>query len=191
MSRNRTLVVLYPGCIAYEVMLACEILNAKLPVDVITPNGEDHHSSNGMVIRATAAYGGVDMCRYEVVLVPGGDTYDVLENVQLMRLLQALDAQGAILGAICAGPILLGKAGVLRGRRFTHGMGELFPELLAPLWQTGQYVDDPVVIDGQLITAKPHAHIDFGVELARLARAIVAEDAAQLKRYYKGLAGTE
>lgn len=182
-----TLVVLYPGCIEFEIMLATEVLNPALPVEVATPNGSDHRGSNGMVIRATCAYADVNPHKYAVVLVPGGDTYEVLENQVLFGLLRAAHQQGALLGAICAGPILLGKAELLVGRRFTHGMADLFPEILAPIWQTGTYVDEQVVVDGNIVTAQPQAHIDFGIELARLAGVIPNEEASKRKNYYKGL----
>lgn len=35
----KTMALLYPGCIEFEIQLACEILNRKSPVNVVTPDG--------------------------------------------------------------------------------------------------------------------------------------------------------
>jgi len=50
----------------------------------------------------------------------------------------------------------------LRGRRFTHGYG---PDSPLPYWQEGSYEDQPVVVDGNIVTAKPQAYIDFAIEV--------------------------
>src|SRR5206468_3943199 len=55
MTKRKTLVVLYPGCISYEVQLAAELLHPHMPVEVATPDGADHAGSNGMRVRADMA----------------------------------------------------------------------------------------------------------------------------------------
>jgi len=86
----------------------------------------------------------------------------MLENETLVGILKAANDAGATFGAICAGPLLLARAGLLKGRRFTHGYG---PDSPLPDWKDGSYQDQPVVVDGNIVTAKPQAYIDFAIEV--------------------------
>ena len=97
-----------------------------------------------------------------MVIVPGGDTKTVLENETLAGILRAAGEAGACFGAICAGPLLLARAGLLKGRRFTHGYG---PDSAYPWWKDGTYEERPVVVDGNIVTAQPQAYIEFAVEV--------------------------
>lgn len=183
----KTLVLSYPGCIMFEVMLACELLSKAYPVEVATPDGHDHSGTTGMIFRAQKSFTEINVHDYKCVLIPGGDTYEVMDNTTLDEILHLAYAQNIPVGAICAGPLILAKAGILRNKSFTHGFGEHHKEFLAPYWQGAQYLDQPVVICETLVTAKPEAHVDFGVAIAQLARAIKDDDTANYYRnYYKG-----
>jgi putative intracellular protease/amidase len=119
-------------------------------------------------------------------MVPGGDTHAVIENATLEKILQMANAANILIGAICAGPLLLAKAGILKGRKFTHGFGDHYQDFLAPYWDGADSVDESVVVDGNIVTAKPEAHIDFGVMLARMTEAIADDKLDYYRSYYKG-----
>ena len=141
MPGDRTLLVLFPGCILFETALATELLHPHLPVEVATPDGEAHASSSGLTIAADHALADVDPARYRAVLIPGGDVESVLENDALSELLRrALDG-GAVVGAICAGPLLVARAGLLAGRRFIHGFKDWHTDFLAPSWEGAELGD--------------------------------------------------
>lgn len=182
----RTLVLLYPGCIAFEVQLAAELLNRKYPLCVATPDGRDHVASNGMHIRSDCAYGDAERDS-KVILVPGGDPASIMNDEAVGRALVAGAAAGSVIGAICAGPVVLGKAGLLRGRRFTHGYGDHHREFLAPFWSGATYENRSVVEDGPLITAQAWAHVEFAVTLAARCDALPENrTAATVRAYYEG-----
>lgn len=183
----RTLLVLYPNCIAYETYLAIELLNEHCPVEVATPRGTDHEASSGIRIRADVSYADADVENYQVVLIPGGDPESVLDNDALSSLLAGASEAGALVCAICAGPLLLAKPGVLKGKRFTHGFKTLHQEFLAPFWEGATYVDELVVRDGNLITAMAEGHVDFAIEILT-ALDLLDEQSRELKReFYKGV----
>ena len=117
---KKTLVLLYPNCIEFEVMLACELLNKTFPVEIATPNSGAHIGSNGMVFKTQLSYNDVMVDDYQIVLVPGGDPYEVIENNDLFRILQESDKNNLLIGAICAAPLLLAKAGILKGKNFPY-----------------------------------------------------------------------
>jgi 4-methyl-5(b-hydroxyethyl)-thiazole monophosphate biosynthesis len=181
------LAILYPGCIAYEIMLAIELLGRRGRVRIATPDGLPHRCESGMTIAADSDFATADPSA-AAILIPGGDPASVIENVALVQLLTAAAHRGGFLAAICAGPILVAKAGLLRGRRFTHGYGTQNAEFLAPYWNGATYQDAACVVDGKIVTAQAWAHIEFAVTVAELCNALPADRSAQdLRRYYQGM----
>jgi len=163
MVKGKALVIFYTNCIEFEAILAAQVIHGEeLAIDVATPDGQDYQGPSGIALRATHSYADADGAEYQVVIIPGGDTNVVLENESLTKLLDTASDAGATLGAICAGPRLLAKAGLLKGRQFTHGFGA---NSSLPEWEGGTYVDQLVVVDGNIVTAKPQAYIDFAIEL--------------------------
>jgi putative intracellular protease/amidase len=166
--KTKALVIFYPGCIEFEAILAAQVLHGEnLAIDIATPDGSDYLGPSGIALRATHSYADVRPEEYRVVIVPGGDTKSVLENETLVGILRTAHDAGAAFGAICAGPLLLARAGLMKGRRFTHGYG---PDSPSPYWQDGSYEDQPVVVDGNIVTAKPQAYIDFAIEVLYAAK---------------------
>jgi putative intracellular protease/amidase len=161
--KTKALVIFYPDCIEFEAMLATQMLHGEnLTIDVATPDGADYLGPSGIAVRATHSYAEVHPEEYRVVIVPGGDTETVLDNITLIEILRGANDAGATFGAICAGPLLLARAGLLKERRFTHGYGA--DSKLAD-WEGGCYMDQWVVVDGNIVTAKPQAYIDFAVDV--------------------------
>lgn len=185
--KAKALVILYPECVEYEIMLAAQLIHEHLPIDVATPEGADLKGTSGMIFRATHSYADVHPEEYQVVLVPGGDPASTLGNETLDWILKTAHEAGAALGAICAGPLFLAKAGILKGKRFTHGYGSRDPDFLSPYWEGGHFENQMVVVDGDIVTAKPEAHVDFAVELL-YASGLRANFAVEFLRDSGGLA---
>lgn len=98
-----------------------------------------------------------------IVFVGGGGAQVYFDDPIAHELAHAALDQGAILGAICIGPSILARAGVLEGVRATS-----FPSQEADLRSHGAlYSSEPVVRDGQIITANgPQAARSFGELIA-------------------------
>ena len=161
--KTKALVIFYPDCIELEAIFAAQVLHEEnLTIDVATPDGADYYGPSGIALRATHSYAAVNPDEYRVVIVPGGDTMTVLENETLIGILKAANDAGATFGAICAGPLLLARAGLLKGRHFTHGYG---PDSSLLYWKDGIYENQPVVVDGNIVTAQPQAYMDFAVDV--------------------------
>ena len=171
----------------FEIMLAAELLSKAYRTELATPDGGELVSTTGMVFKAHHSYAAVKPHDYKCVLVPGGDPFEIMDNHDADNILRTAHATGTAIGAICAGPVVLAKAGILKERRFTHGYGDYHKDFLAPYWAGANFQDEAVVIDGNLVTAKPEAHIDFGIAIARIAGAIANDGTADYYRnYYKG-----
>ena len=188
MAKSKTLVLFYPGCIEYEIMLAAELLSKTSSIDVATPDGSNHEGSNGMTFRASHRFANAMIENYRCILIPGGDVESVINNEALGDLLADGAKSGTVLAAIGSGPLFLAKAGVLKGKRFTHGIAEHFRPFLAPFCVGAEFCDEPLVIDGDIFTAKPEAHIDFAIAVAERLGAIPNPARAEvLRKHYKGL----
>lgn len=181
--------ILYPGCIFFELALALELLAEKYQVVFATPDGSDHQASNGSVLRATTSYKNVDLSNCRAVLVPGGDPGSIKDNKDIDEVIQAANDKGLWLAAICAGPSVLAKAKVLKGKRIAHGYGPKQLEFLKSYFEDVQLTEEKFVCDGNVITAKPEAHIDFAVEIACRLDAADASKANRIKDYYRGILG--
>lgn len=183
---RRVVVVIYPGCVLYEVMLAIELVGEHTRVDLVSPDGESVTLQTGFCCMADASFATAPRSRVAGVLVPGGDPGDLLGNAALSEWLGHTHRLGAQFGAICAGPLLLGDAGLLRGRQFTHGYGTTHADKLAPFWQDAHYRDAPIVEDGPVLTAQPQAHVGFGVRFAERLGLLDADSASRAREFYLG-----
>ncbi len=103
------------------------------------------------------------------IVVPGGWAPDKLRrDAHLLSLVRALHEEGKLVAAICHGPWVLISAGIVRGRRVTSSVG-----IRDDLVNAGAvWVDEPVVVDGNLITGRvPKDLPAFGAALVEaLAR---------------------
>ncbi len=101
---------------------------------------------------------------FDAVIVPGGYAPDRMRLYpSMIALVKKLHDQGKIVAAICHGPQLLISADVVRGRKVTS-----WPSIAVDLRNAGaQWLDEPVVRDGNLITSRKPA------DLPRFNKAII------------------
>jgi protease I len=104
---------------------------------------------------------------YDAVILPGGcwnpDFLRVDKNAH--AFCRALEAAGKPVCAICHGPWVLVSAGMLKGKKATAVWN-----IHVDLENAGATVlDEPVVVDGNLITAR------FPYDLPRMVKALVAQ----------------
>lgn len=99
----------------------------------------------------------------EALILPGGmpGAAHLTEFEPLTPLLELAKERKALIAAICAAPMALGRRGLLRGRRVTCYPG--FEPELTDAMATGEQV----VADGQFITGRgPGATFEFAAAIA-------------------------
>jgi len=122
--------------------------------------------ANGITIEADNSIENIDADEFDMMVLPGGwdGTYALAENARVISLLQEFKANKAV-GAMCAAPYVLKKAGVL-GHDYT-----CYPGAREEIDHPGYREDSKVVIDGNVLTSKgPGTAVCFGLAiLERLA----------------------
>ncbi len=105
-----------------------------------------------------------DLEAYDGVIIPGGipGATNLRDNPRVIGLVQKMNNQGKLASAICAGPIVLEKAGILGGKKLTSHPG------FSQEFKDYDYQEDNVVVDGNIITSRgPALAVDFTIEIAR------------------------
>ena len=106
----------------------------------------------------------------DLLLVPGGltGTFAAIEDKATIKFLQSRAAKTKLVGSVCTGSLVLGAAGLLRGRRATSHW-----QLLEVLKEVGATpVAERIVFDGadRVTAAGVSAGLDLGLELVRRYR---------------------
>ena len=101
-----------------------------------------------------------------VVVIGGGGIKKVWKNEDAHRIVREAMDQNKLVGAICAGPGVLGYAGVLNGKKATAHPKSGAKSVMAD--NGCQYVNQDVVVDGNVVTANgPAAAAAFGAALVK------------------------
>ncbi len=106
----------------------------------------------------------------DLLLVPGGltGTFAAIEDKETIQFLQSRAKTTKLVGSVCTGSLVLGAAGLLKGRRATSHWQML--EVLKDCGATP--VSERVVFDGtdRVTAAGVSAGLDLGMELVRRYR---------------------
>lgn len=130
-------------------------------------------SSTGLVFTPTMTF--ADGVALDVICVPGGaGVGPLMEDPQTLDFLRKQANTARYVTSVCTGSLVLGAAGLLRGRRATTHWA--YHDLLAPLGAIP--VRERVVRDGNLFTG---GGITAGIDFAlTMAAELYSEAAAQL-----------
>lgn len=87
---------------------------------------------------------------YDLAVIPGGfEGPDRVRQIpEVLEFIRQMHGAGKVVAAVCHGPWVLISAGLLKGRKATGYAG-----IIDDIKNSGaRYVDEPVVIDGNIIT---------------------------------------
>jgi len=176
--------LLFPGLTQLDLTGPYEVL-ARLPgsadrLHLIWKAREPVASDSGMTILPTTTF--ADRPRLDIVCVPGGPGVGALmEDLEALDFLRAAAGEARYVTSVCTGSLVLGAAGLLRGRRAAcHWMSR---DLLAAFG--AEPVAERVVVDGNVVTGGGvTAGIDFALTLVgEIAGAETAQKIQLLLEY--------
>ena len=117
--------------------------------------------SHAIQVQADRVFAG-DLSDYDMIVLPGGmpGSANLRDHELLIAELQKCEQVGKKVAAICAAPIVLNRAGLLKDKGFTcyDGVQEQIAD--------GHYRKETVVVDGQLTTSRgPATALAFAYNL--------------------------
>lgn len=153
-----------------------EEIEALGPVDVLRRGGVEVKtvsigsslmvaSAHGVEVKADMLFGDADLGDADMLLIPGGmpGAKNIDEHEGVRKALLAQAAAGKLVGAICAGPMVLGHLGILQGKRATCYPG--FEQEL----HGAHYTAEPFTVDGNIVTGKgPGATLPYAYKILEL-----------------------
>ncbi len=131
------------------------------------------HGAHGIDVLADKLFDEVDYDAQDMVVLPGGmpGTLNLGEHSGIKEVLEKFHRAEKYIAAICAAPSVLGKYGILKGRRATSYPG--FEEQLIG----AECMTESVVRDGFVITSRGMGTaIPFALELVAV---LVSEERAR------------
>ena len=147
---KRIAVLFADGVEESEALTIVDILRrAEMDAKIVGVPGREILGAHQISIQADVMIKELQPEDWDMIVVPGGyDGVDhLLDSKEALRLIQNMSAKGKYTAAICAGPRVLDKAGVLDGKTFTCYPGQ------EKLISSGIFKASPVITDGQCITA--------------------------------------
>ncbi|MFP3496401.1 DJ-1/PfpI family protein [Pseudomonas sp. SIMBA_059] len=167
--------LLFPGVQQLDLTGPYDVLGAlpDVQLHLVWKDLSPVTSSTSMVFTPTMSY--ADCPRLDVICVPGGTGVGALmEDPQTLDFLKEQAHTARYVTSVCTGSLVLGAAGLLRGRKATTHWA--YHHLLAPLGAIP--VQARVVRDGNVFTG---GGITAGIDFAlTLAAELYGEDVAQL-----------
>ena len=154
-------VILANGFEEIEALTVVDVLRrANIYCDMVGFE-EQVTGSHGIQVKADCVFDG-DLSDYDLLVLPGGmpGSANLRDNQALISEIQAFNQEGKKISAICAAPIALHQAGVLKDKHFTcyDGVQENITD--------GIYQKETVVVDGNLTTSRgPSTALAFAYEL--------------------------
>lgn len=166
--QKKTAVILYPLFSLQEIGTLTELLRFyDREIVTFSAGREPVKSEDGFTILPDQDLTEFRREEFDSLVLPGiWEPLPVMLDDRVIRFLEQFRGDGEILlAAISAGPLLLGKAGLLEGKRFTHGVFEEFLDAF-PVMPRENVVRTYLVEDGNLITAYGGAFREFAVAVA-------------------------
>lgn len=163
--------VAFPRLTQLDLTGPYEIL-ARMPgaeIDLVWKTRDPIVSDTGLTLVPTATFD--DCPQPDILFVPGGPgQVDVMEEAALIDFLKRMAPGANLITSVCTGSLLLGAAGLLKGKRATCHWMSL--DLLSHLGALP--ARERVVIDGNVITA---AGVSSGIDFALVVASQLHGDA--------------
>lgn len=162
---KKILLLLAEGFEEVEALTTVDYLRrVDIIVDTCSISGEKKVvGAHNIIVEADKNLNEVESIKnYDAIVIPGGlpGATNLRDNERVIELVQEFNKEEKLIGAICAGPIVLERAGIIEGKRITSYPG--FEDVLIE----GIYKEELVVHDGNIVTARgPAVAVYFALKL--------------------------
>lgn len=172
---KRIAVLLANGFEEGEALFVVDILRrAGFACDIVSVEAETVQGAHDIRVHADRLLNDIDTMDYDMLVLPGGlpGANTLRDNDKVIAWVKSFSVdERKYIGAICAAPQVLAKAGVVKGRKLTSYPGDKYRNMFAD----AVYIDDNaqteecVVVDGHLITSRgPGTTLPFAYKLVEV-----------------------
>lgn len=160
---KQIIIPLANGLEEIEAIVSIDVLRrAGIEVTTVALGDLEVKGAHNVTVLADKSIDEVKVEEVDGILLPGGmpGATNLRDDERVINMVQYLDEKGKLVSAICAAPIVLERAGVLKDKKATSypGFGEEMPSC--------KYLEDRVVVDGNLITGRgPGVALEFALEV--------------------------
>lgn len=160
---KKVVVFLATGFEEIEALAVVDILRrADVEVDICSLNGEYVTGSHNITIKSDVLIENVEIDKYQCIVLPGGlpGSTNLRDDERIIEFIKDFDNKGKLIAAICAAPIVLEKAGIIRDRKVTSYPGSLENA------KKVNYKEEVVVASENLITSRgPATVLEFAYNI--------------------------
>ncbi|WP_371803702.1 DJ-1/PfpI family protein [Candidatus Lokiarchaeum ossiferum] len=172
-------IVLYDNWSDFEVTILTLLFRKYADMITIGFGPKQYVSEGQFKVLVDKKISEVDPNELDFIVIPGGDPVKYLgdhpetqpEFEALNSLLHTLNDQKKLIAAICGGPVFVYKSGLLKNKTWTSGIGKEDQED----YPDGNNTDGVIEVDGNLITSKGNAYVEFAVEVAKWMKLFKSE----------------
>jgi len=164
---KRVLVPLAKGFEEIEAVTIIDVLR-RAEIEVLVASLNDNmlvKGANGITVQADLEVKDVSAESIDMVVLPGGwdGTHALADDENVQNILREMDAKGKNIGAICAAPFALNKAGVLKAN-YT-----CYPSVEEQIREEGYQGDRAMVVeDANVMTSRgPATALCFALEIVK------------------------
>jgi putative intracellular protease/amidase len=168
--RDTAYLLVLDGFADWEASLAASEINKSNRYSVATVglSRQQVRSMGGLSVQPQLVPDEIELERAAVLLVPGGTSWETGEDGEVTALLQRVHSAGVAIAALCGATVGLARAGLLSGRKHTSNMRGYLAKLVPGYGAETDYLDQPAVRDGNVITASGMGGVEFAYEVIKL-----------------------
>ncbi|WP_018248553.1 DJ-1 family glyoxalase III [Orenia marismortui] len=162
----KIIIPLANGCEEIEAITNIDVLRrAGVEVETISLKGLEVKGAHNIIIKADKKIDELNIEEVGGIILPGGmpGAANLRDDKRIINIVQKLDQKNGLIAAICAAPIVLEAAGVIKDRPATSypGFGQEM--------ESCTYLQDRVVVDDNLITGRgPGVALEFALKIVEL-----------------------
>ncbi len=157
-------VIIYPSFSLVEITNLTYFIGAFEKIDFLASERRMYLSEDGFQVIPNYSFDEVCPSDYRCIILPGTNPIPVLYDKKTIDFLKGCKGKDLLIAAISSSPLLLAKAGLLSGKKYTAGIFQEMFELFDFL-EKDNYIIRPVVEDGNIITALGMFYREFAQQV--------------------------
>jgi len=157
------------GYLTAEINSGRFLDKTKTPVNLIKIGNtlEPIKTMGGISIRPDESIDNITLHEKDLLILPGADIWLEESNKNILNLVSDIINKNVIIAAICGATMALAQKGLLDNRKHTSNAKELL-KITCPEYAGEKfYLNQPVVVDDNLITATGLAALEFSYEVLK------------------------